>query len=250
MSPNFTAIIPAAGVGLRLGYQQPKALVVINGEAILKHTVRVFLNLAELSQLVVCCTPGMVDLFQEALTGLLDLEKVLLVEGGATRQLSVAIGVQELLGRGHRPESIVAVHDAARCLVSVELIRRSVLAAVEKGAVSAAVPVSDSLLLQERVADEQQPSEGDPANSANYISRFRPVSRENLWSVQTPQVFTLGSLARAHSSASSSQATDDLSLVQSFEQVSVCLGDRRNIKVTTVEDLEVAGLLLAERVKL
>ena len=126
-----------------------------------------------------------------------------------------------------QPE-IVAVHDAARCLVSSELVSRSIDGAIANRAVTAAVPLVDSL---KRVDD-----------SGKVVAS---VPREHLWLVQTLQVFSFELLVRAHTEGGA-EATDDASLVERFHPVMIVEGERRNLKITTPEDLLLARCLVGE----
>jgi 2-C-methyl-D-erythritol 4-phosphate cytidylyltransferase len=237
MNSIYSVVIPAAGRGVRLGSAVPKALVAYDrgpagfGSAagrgsIVRRTVDVFASDASCSTIVVCVPHEWRAQFAEALDG---VSKVVLVDGGATRQESVRLGVDALAEQCLAgPESIVLVHDAARCCVTLALIRVVVAGVVEHGAVTAAVPVSDALCRAER------------GELAGY------VDREGVSSVQTPQGFVLGELREAHRAAAENgvSALDDAGLVGNHRPVRVIPGERFNIKITHPEDLALARLLL------
>ena len=145
--------------------------------------------------------------------------------GGATRAASVAAGLEA----GPTGE-VVAVHDAARPLVTPALVDRTVRALVDPwAAVAPGLPVVDTLKLV------------DPAGQ----QVLRTVDRRGLWAVQTPQVFARTTLQRVHSRLEDADATDDLSLVErAGGRVRLVLGERRNLKVTYPEDLAIAEALL------
>jgi 2-C-methyl-D-erythritol 4-phosphate cytidylyltransferase len=138
----------------------------------------------------------------------------------------VRIGVEAANGA-----AIVAIHDAARPLVSPDLITRGVEVAREMGAAFCAVPSRDTV------------KEVDP-DAATVLATH---DRSRIWLAQTPQVFDRALLLRAHA-ASSSPATDDAALVEALgEPVRVYEGDARNIKITTRDDIMIAETLLRAR---
>ena len=151
-----------------------------------------------------------------------------LVEGGETRQMSVYNGVRALSA----DVDFVIVHDGVRPFVTDEIIFACLTAADECGAAVAAVPVKDTI----KVASED-----------NFIVET-PV-REQLWAVQTPQVFRKSFLEEAHQAAQARQltATDDASLVEQLGfRVKLVNGSYANLKITTPIDLRVAEVLISD----
>jgi 2-C-methyl-D-erythritol 4-phosphate cytidylyltransferase len=143
--------------------------------------------------------------------------------GGAQRQDSVRAG---LAAAGEA--DWVVIHDAARPLVTADLIARGLAAARVSGAAIAAMPVVDTIKVVE----------------ASRIVATPP--RATLWQAQTPQVFRRTLLLNAHAAAASSGATDDAALVEAYgSTVHVYEGSYRNVKITTDVDLVVARALLA-----
>jgi len=141
--------------------------------------------------------------------------------GGRRRQDSVAAGLSQLENCDW-----VVIHDGARPLVTVDLIEQGLVEARETGAAVAAVPVTDTIKV----------AEGD-----RIVHQTPP--RQNLWAVQTPQVFRIGIIAEAYRQAKG-EVTDDASLVeQSGYKVKLYMGAYDNIKVTTPDDLALAELL-------
>jgi 2-C-methyl-D-erythritol 4-phosphate cytidylyltransferase len=176
---------------------------------------------------IVVCYPeewrSQFERYSERFSGLI------LVQGGSSRQRSVQCGVKALSdAQGVSSEEIVLVHDAARCNVSTEVIQRVVNGVVQSGAVTAGVPVSDSLC---RVA-------GDGGVVCEY------VDRSSVFAVQTPQGFRLADLTAAHDRAERDgiAALDDASLVRAIREVVVVAGDPLNIKITHPSDLDLVRL--------
>ena len=151
---------------------------------------------------------------------------IAVVPGGPTRQESVRAGIDAA-----GDAAIVAIHDAARPLVTPELIDRGVVLARELGAALCAIPSRDTV----------KEVDGDPPTVRTTPDRAR------MWLAQTPQVFDRALLLEAHARATSG-ATDDATLVEAMgHEVRVYEGVASNFKITTAEDLIVAEALLRER---
>jgi 2-C-methyl-D-erythritol 4-phosphate cytidylyltransferase len=213
------ALIVAAGLGERLGADRPKALVEVGGRPLVQWSVDVLASVAAVELIVVALPAGV-----EAPVGTLG------VQGGAVRSESVRRALESA-----GPGDPVLVHDAARPLLTVELVQAT-LAAVEGEGVDAAIaatPVTDTI----KQADEDG------------MVR-QTLDRAGLWAVQTPQVFRRGALERAIDVPDDvlAQATDDAWLVErAGGRVVVVPAPKDNLKVTTALDLDLAELLLARR---
>jgi 2-C-methyl-D-erythritol 4-phosphate cytidylyltransferase len=214
-------VIAAAGSGERLGAGGPKAFVELAGRPLLDWSLDAFRGAASIAEIVVAVPPG-----QE---GPITERGLIAVAGGEHRSQSVANAV-EICG-----EEIVVVHDAARPLVTPELIDDVVdrLASEEDAAaVIAATPVTDTV----KEAGERGEVE-------------RTLDRAGLWAVQTPQAFRADALREALSDPDSlPEATDDAMLVErQGGSVLIHESPAENLKVTTPLDLRVAELFLRER---
>lgn len=210
MSGHVAVVVVAAGRGERFG--GPKHSALLGGRTLLERAV---CGSRAVSDCVVAVVP-------EELVGQAVPCADFVVAGGSTRSESVRAGLAAL------PENVtvVLVHDAARPLAPPSLFR-STLDAVLEGA-DGAIPVVE-------VVDTLKVVEGGRA--------LRTVPRDGLVAVQTPQAFRLSVLRSAHSSGG--DATDDSGLVEALgAKVAVVRGDRRNLKITTPEDLELAEALL------
>lgn len=225
------AIIPAAGRGERMGAATPKALTPLLGTPILAWTLEAIFDSGAFSEILVAIPPDKKDSFDRALkesgrAGAL----VRFVTGGATRQESVSNCLAEV-----SPEcDIVAVHDAARPLLTKEVALAVLNRARETGAAIAAVPAKDTVKLC----------------SEDGIVTETP-DRSRVWLVQTPQCFSRELLVSAHEKARAEGfvlATDDAALVErAGAPVSVVMGSYENIKVTTPEDILVCEQILKGR---
>lgn len=219
------AIILGGGSGQRMGAKCNKVLLPIAGKSMIVRSVEAFVPLVE-QVVVVSREEDMPVMASELAQNGLDVP---MVSGGATRQESVWRGLQALSGQCGG----VLVHDGARCLVTADVIQRCMVSVEKCGTGVAAVPVTDTI---KTVSD---------ANIA-----LDTPNRASLRAVQTPQGFKVDLLRRAHEQAQRDGflGTDDASLVERLGvPVQLTEGSRRNIKLTTPEDLLMAEAFFAEQ---
>lgn len=222
MRSRVQLLVPAAGMGTRLGANQPKALIDIAGTPLLARTLCRFAGCGLVDNCMIVIPMEARPAFEACLRTFFPKAAIRLVGGGAERQESVANGLAAL----DPATEIVVIHDAARPFVTEESIRASIDAAEAFGAATVAVPSVDTIL----VADEEA------------FLRETP-DRKTLWSCQTPQTFQVGVLRRAHDQAAKSGfiGTDDASLVRrAGGKVKLVMGSPLNFKVTTPQDLALA----------
>jgi 2-C-methyl-D-erythritol 4-phosphate cytidylyltransferase len=220
--PRFAVIIPAAGRSVRFG--RDKLLEDLLGEPVLIRTLRAFVDREDVPLIVVAC-PG--DGGFGGVAGVAG-RKVVQCPGGPSRAASVL----NALERVGSDIEWVAVHDAARPLVSQDLVDRTFAAAVARGAAVPALPVA--LTIKEATGPL-------PARVG------RTVPRDRLWAVQTPQVMRREALLDAFERCPIplERVTDDVQLLElSGRDVWLVPGEERNLKITTPLDLELAELLI------
>lgn len=223
-SKTVSAIIVAAGSGTRMKIPTRKQLVEINDMPVIAHTLTAFENTDIIDEIIIVTKEEdiliMWDIARE-----FKISKVTeIVNGGATRTGSVRNGLNAAKGE------IVAIHDGVRPCIKSEHIEKTVKKAIETGAAALGCPVTDTL----KKVDE------------NGIIRDT-VSRENLWAIQTPQVFEKEILIRAYDEGNTENATDDCMLLESIGvKVSMVEGNRSNIKVTVQNDIELVSAILAK----
>jgi 2-C-methyl-D-erythritol 4-phosphate cytidylyltransferase len=209
-------------MGERLGAGKPKALVPIAGRPMVAHAVSAFEAASSVDRVIVVVPPGWEVELRAAVPAEVDT-----AVGGQTRQESVSAGLA-LCGGDVR---VVAVHDAARPLVTPALIDRTVAALVPPwDAVAPGVAAVDTL----KIVDGR-------------MAVLRTVDRTDVWAVQTPQVCSRATLERVHARVASpaDAATDDLSLVErAGGRVRLIEGERANFKITHPDDLALAAQLL------
>ena len=213
----FSAIIPAAGSGDRLGQSIPKSLVVINGKTLIQRAVESILP--HVDEVIIAAPKD----FELEISGLFsDNKKIKVISGGEVRSKSVAAALSQV----NQNADYILVHDAARCFATQAQTMR-VIDALLAGdhAVVPAIEVVDTI----KVIDANNFAESTP-------------SRSSLRAVQTPQGFSARILHRAHQSGN--DATDDAALVEALGiAVRVVPGESNAHKITTPADLEWAKRL-------
>jgi len=213
------ALIVAAGSGERLGADGPKAVVELAGRTLLQWSVDALRAAPAIERIVVALPAGAAA--PAGTSG---------VSGGAVRSESVRLALAAA-GAGDP----VLIHDAARPLVTVELVQATIRALEADETIDgaiAAVPMTDTV---KRVTDGLV---------------CETLDRDELWGVQTPQVFRRAALERALDVPNEvlAQATDDAWLIErAGGRVRVVESSRENLKITTPHDLVVAEMLLASR---
>lgn len=217
------AIVVAAGTSRRMGGVD-KIFTQIAGKPLLAHTVEAFQRCHSIDQVVIVLSE---DKLEEGrrLAKEHHWSKVIEVcPGGVRRQDSVREGLKRLAHCRW-----VVIHDGARPCVGVDLIERGVEEAHQSGAAIAAIPVKDTIKVVSQSFVEETPV------------------RQNLWAVQTPQVFRFDIIDEAYRRAQG-EVTDDATLVEKLGyRVKVYPGSDSNIKVTTPEDLSFAETILRSR---
>ena len=223
---QFAVIIPAAGDSSRFqGFRQKKPFVRLKGRAIWLRTVEHFANRDDVSEVVLVLAHADMKDFREQFAPNLAFLPIHIVEGGTSRASSVQNGMRALA----QPCSYIAVHDAARPLLTKTWITELFAAAQQKGAVIPAVPVSSTVKLVDENGRIQ-----------------KTVDRSSLMLAQTPQVFRREILETAYAAIDDpAMFTDEASLVEASGQpVFVHQGWPMNIKITTKADFELAETLL------
>ena len=228
----ISALIVAAGQGLRMGSAKRKQYINLLGCPILVRTLQAFDQCLHIQRILVAVPRSEIDFCEQEIIPAAGLRnQVILIEGGNRRQDSVFNGLQ-FLGP---EEGLVLIHDGVRPLVSIALIEACIQGAVRWGACIPAVMAVDT------------PKQIDARGIIT-----QTVIREQLQMAQTPQAFNLPLIHHAHCQARrlGRQATDDASLVEALGvDVHVIAGLRENIKITTPEDLVYAEALLRLRMQ-
>lgn len=227
-----TAVIVAGGSGRRMGADRRKQYLVVGGVPVLARTLAAFDACEAIDDIyLVVPEADMAYCRREILSPMDFLKPVTLVPGGGERQESVYNGLSAVASSGKSGDAIVAIHDGVRPFVTPQEITACVESASAHGAAILATRAIDTL---KRV------------DGAGLIDGT--IARDAVWLAQTPQAFTLSVIRRAHEWAkqTGTAGTDDASLLEmQGAKVTVIEGSRRNIKITTPEDLLLAEALLA-----
>lgn len=218
------AIIVAAGSGSRMGTDTPKQYLELAGKPVIVHAIQSFAETFPDISIILVVHRDFIARTSELISGHVNLPAIKVVPGGSTRFASVKAGLMYV------PDgAIVFVHDSVRCLLSQNLINRCYIAAMEKGNAIPAIAAVDSV----RIAS----AEGN-----------KPVERNSVRLVQTPQTFHSTILKQAYEDAQSDNFTDDAAVAESAGvSINLIEGETTNIKITHPVDLIIARRILEER---
>jgi len=217
------AIIVAGGTGSRVGGSLPKQFMTLKDKPVLYYSVKAFLEAYNDLDIILVLPAAFTDIGEEIIDAYFDKERIKIAIGGDTRFQSVKNGLK-LVER----ESMIFVHDAARCLVSVGLIHRCYELALETGAAVPAIAPKDSV----RVLSE----DGSTV-----------IDRDKVMLVQTPQTFHSKILLPAFDIDYKDKFTDEATVVEAYGlRVSLAEGDETNIKITRPVDLSIAEKIIEQ----
>ncbi|MGE5404216.1 MAG: 2-C-methyl-D-erythritol 2,4-cyclodiphosphate synthase [Candidatus Saccharibacteria bacterium] len=226
-------ILAAAGQGRRMRSQFNKVYLELAGKPVIQYSLDIFDTMADIAEIVVVTHPDEKDYFiDHFVAGRQHSKQIKVVPGGAERQDSIIEGLKAL----DEGLYLVAVHDAARPLLSLEMAQRAIDSARKSGAACPGVAAKDTL------------------REIGHQGQYGPtLDRSRIYQIQTPQVFRLDHLKQAYQKATADAfaSTDDASLYARYcGPVSIVEGEYRNIKITTAEDLDIArGLLGGEAMR-
>ena len=212
------ALIVAGGKGERMNADIPKQFLLLNGTPILNHTLKQFSHFEEI---VLVLPPSQFDYWQELCSVYNFTQKHILVAGGITRFHSVKNGLDRIADN-----SLIAIHDGVRPIISTKLIDSLINETKSGIGVIPIVPVKDSI----RKVDGEN---------------FVHIDRSNLYKVQTPQCFLSADIKKAYNQNFSVTFTDDASVFEANGgKINPLLGEEKNLKITTEEDLKIASILI------
>lgn len=219
------AIIVAGGEGTRIGGDLPKQFREVAGMPMLWWSIKRFHEEDPSTKIRLVLHPGFFEDWFKLFYSLPEEDRIIheVIAGGKSRTESVRNGLN---GIQESKDSLVAIHDAARPLITVDLIRRGWSAACKEGGAVPVVPVTDSL---RKVSG----------------NRSVAIDRREFVAVQTPQVFRVDLLAKAYSENPEAVYSDDATAFEAAGmEVAMFEGYPQNMKVTNPGDLEIATLLL------
>jgi len=230
MRPRYWCVVPAAGVGKRMGSAIPKQYLPINDSTVIQQTLEKLANIHQLESIVLCLSPG--DEWWPSLAFQADT-LVEIAHGGAERCDSVLNGLNHLSEKA-ADDDWVLVHDVARPCVRIEDVQ-SLIKSASVHAVGGllGMPVRDTMKRANDVGDVSE-----------------TVCRENLWHALTPQMFRYGQLKKALLSAKEKNQliTDEASAIELLSMQPLLVeGHPDNIKITHPEDLALAAMFLKQQ---
>jgi len=216
-------IITAGGKGNRMGSGIPKQFMELAGLPVILHSIRAFFDYSNSIRCILVLPEESMDEWKQIMESHPPGVEYELCYGGETRFDSVKAGLELINGDG-----LVAIHDAVRPLVSTSLIKECFDLASRKGNAVPVLPLADSV---REISGEES----------------RPVDRDKFRIVQTPQVFEVSLIKKAYQQAYRDSFTDDACVLESFgSKIYLLDGEKRNIKITTPDDMIAAEAFLKE----
>lgn len=218
------AVIVAGGAGKRMGNTIPKQFLLLKGKAILWYTLDTFLRAYNDLQIILVLPEQHIQKGKTIVASFAGNNRIQIVNGGDTRFHSVQCGLKYV-----KENSVVFVHDAVRCLVSVPLIHRCYKDALENGNAIPAVPATDSI----RILNGE----------GNHVA-----DRTQVRIIQTPQTFLSDIILPAFQQEYTDSFTDEATVVEAAgKKIFLAEGEYDNIKITRPVDMMIAERILEER---
>lgn len=228
------ALLIAGGSGNRMRQDIPKQFLTVNERPVIVYTLEAFEKHPEIEAIAVVCIEGWEQVLW-AYAKQFNISKLkYVVPGGKTGQDSIRNGVYEL-AKHYDSDDLVLIHDAIRPMVSAEIISDNIRVARENGNAITVIPCAEAMLETE-----------------NGISSVGSYPRDRLKRTQTPQAFKIGDICDLHKRALEAGITNSVAsctlMIEMGEQVFFSAGSEKNIKLTTVEDIDIfKALLVAKR---
>ncbi len=224
------ALITAGGTGTRMHQSIPKQFLTVNERPVIVYTLEAFQRHPGIDAIAVVCIEGWEQVLW-AYANQFNITKLKhIVHGGATGQESIRNGLVEL-EKHYSPDDIVLIHDGNRTMVSQDIISDCIVTAKRFGSAIAAIPCVEAVLETE---------DGEISNKS--------IPREKLRRTQTPHGFPLGKILDLHRRAVANGITSSVAactmMIELGEPVHFYAGSEKNIKLTTVDDIDIFKALL------
>jgi 2-C-methyl-D-erythritol 4-phosphate cytidylyltransferase/2-C-methyl-D-erythritol 2,4-cyclodiphosphate synthase len=237
---KIVAIVPAAGVGSRFGEARDKIFYPILNRPLLLWTLKVLQSVNIITEIIPVLRAESIEMGKELIDKFKISKVRLIIPGGKERQDSVYNALNCL----DEKTSIVVIHDGARPVIEKDLVKMAIKELIDSAdhgidGVIIGVPVKDTI--------KEVKKQGIEGKKGSDIFVDRTLSRNLLWAIQTPQVFFYKKLIEAYKRAYKDKfySTDDSALVEKYGGiVKVITGSYKNIKVTTLEDIDIAEVFL------
>ena len=223
-------LLIAGGVGQRMGQEIPKQFININDKPVIIYTLEAFQNHPDIDAIAVVCLDGwhhVLDVYAKQF----NITKLkYIVSGGENGQGSIRNGVYEL-EKHFGPDDIVLIHDAIRPMVSEEIISDCIRVTKEKGNAITVIPCAEAMLVSESQTDSTE-----------------IYNRDRLKRTQTPQAFYIKDICDLHREAIEKGILNSVAsctlMIELGKEVYFSKGSEKNVKLTTVEDLDIFKALL------
>ena len=228
------ALLIAGGSGNRMHQNIPKQFITVNERPVIVYTLEAFEKHPEIDAIAVVCISGWEQVLW-AYAKQFNINKLkYVILGGENGQDSIRNGVMEL-EKHFLPDDIVLIHDAIRPLVSAEIISDNIRVAMAHGNAITVIPCAEAMLRTE-----------------DGIVSEKSIPRDSLKRTQTPQAFHLKNICDLHRKALEKGITNSIAsctlMIELGEKVYFSMGSEKNIKLTTVEDIDIfKALLMAKR---
>lgn len=224
------ALLTAAGIGSRMKQDIPKQFLHIDNKPLIIYALEAFQTHPSIDVIIVVCLEGWHDILK-SYAKQFNIDKLkYVVNGGNTGQESIKNGIDEL-EKYYSDDSIILIHDGNRGLVSQEIISDALSTYNQSGSAVAAIPCTEAVF-----------------ESDDGISATKEIARERLYRTQTPHVYSLQKMLWAHEEAKKRNITNTTatcSLMKALgEKIYFSKGSEKNIKITTVEDIDIFKSLL------
>ncbi len=229
------ALLIAGGSGARMHQNIPKQFLTVNERPVIVYTLEAFQNHPEIDEIAVVCIEGWESVLR-AYANQFNITKLKnIFPGGRNGQDSIRNGVYGLRDAGHDEKDIVLIHDAIRPMVSADIISDCIVTTKKHGCAITVIPCAEAMM---------QTEDGEVSTGS--------YPRDNLKRTQTPQAFYLGDICDLHKRALEAGITNSVASctlkIEMGEQVYFSAGSEKNIKLTTVEDIDIfKALLMAKR---
>lgn len=227
------ALLIAGGSGNRMHQDIPKQFITVNERPVIVYTLEAFEKHPEIDAIAVVCIEGWEQVLW-AYARQFNITKLKhVVKGGKNGQDSIRNGVYEL-EKHYAPDDLVLIHDAIRPMVSAEIISDNIRVAREYGNATTVIPCAEAMM---------QTEDG--------IVSVGSYPRDRLKRTQTPQAFRIGDICSLHREALKCGITNSVAsctlMIEMGKQVYFSVGSEKNIKLTTVEDIDIFKALLAAK---
>ncbi|MDO4619780.1 MAG: IspD/TarI family cytidylyltransferase [Lachnospiraceae bacterium] len=227
------ALIIAGGSGARMHQDIPKQFLTVNERPVIIYTLDAFQRHPEIDEIDVVCIDGWESVLR-AYASQFNITKLkYIVPGGSNGQSSIRNGLFEL-EKHHQADDIVLIHDAIRPMVSAEIISDCIVTTKKHGNAVTVIPCAEAMM----------ETEDGSCSTGSY-------PRERLKRTQTPQAFRLGSICDLHRRALDAGITNSVAsctlMIEMGEQVFFSSGSEKNIKLTTLDDIDIFKALLAAK---